>query len=408
MTFGVKRIGMGCLIIFLFVLLLAGCWDSNDIEARSNVLAIAIDKADPEAEQEQDDITMEEGMTASPQGDMLQVTAQVAIPGEVPLGPGMAEGGGGPDPVWVLHVTGYSLQDALSRLQQQIAEELFLGHLRVIVVHEDVAREGVDRFNTSLLREPDVRRTAWMVVSQEEAAQYMDLAPALEDIPTLYLAHMVENSVGLGKFPDNYLGLFWRMLSSQGQDGYLPYLKMRGDEQIQINGLAYFRDDQMIGEIDPINIGTFMALTDEEQGGYEFFSIVPGTDAHVLNHTDMRETKINTEIRDGKPYANITVRYELVINETIEDDDQLRDSKVIENIEEAAKKENTDAAERLIQEMQDEKSDIFGFGEYIRAKHPGYWNQHIGTKEQWRDAFQDMDVDVDYIIQIRRVGTQAT
>ncbi|QQK81620.1 Ger(x)C family spore germination protein [Salicibibacter cibi] len=397
-----KRIGARCLL-FLLIPLLTGCWDSEDIENRANVLAIAIDEANPGTEEEEDNISH---IVETPQTEMICVTVQIAIPGEVPLGPPMGDEGES-DPVWVLSVTGYSLEEAISNLQQEVAEQLFLGQLRVIVINENVAKKGVDQFNESLRRDPQIRRNVWMVISEEKAAQYMDIAPELEQVPTLYLANMVDNAVGLGKFPEDYLGLFWRMVSSQGQDGFLPYLKIKSSENIQINGLAYFKGDQMIGKTEPLEIGTFMGIIGFSQGGYSIFVPVPETDTRVLTEAIKRQTKMDTTIKDGEPHVNVKIRYEFVITEKTNEDANLSDPQVIESIEKKGKELTADGAKRFIAKMQEEQSDIFGFGEYIRAKHPRYWNEEIGTKENWQETFQHLDVDVDVMYNIRRVDTQA-
>ncbi|QQK77959.1 Ger(x)C family spore germination protein [Salicibibacter cibarius] len=397
-----KRIGVRCLL-FLFIPLITGCWDSEDIENRANVLAIAIDEVDSNTEEEEDNITH---LGDTPQTEMIRVTVQIAVPGEVPLGPPMG-GESESEPVWVLSTIGHTLEEAISNLQQEIAEQLFLGQIRVIVLNEDVAKKGVDRFNESLRRNPEIRRSAWMVVSAEEAAQYMDIAPELEQVPTIYLSNMIENAVGLGKFPEDYMGLFWRRTSSKGQDGYLPYLKVMTSDNIQMNGLAYFKGDQMVDSTEPVDIGTFMGIIGFQKGGYDYFDSVPGTDAHVLTEAIQRQSKINTEMKEGEPRLSVTMRYEFDIIEKTDDDVDLSDPQVIKRIETKGREGLIDNAEQFISQMQEEQSDIFGFGEYIRAKHPGYWKREIGTKENWHEHFQDLDVDVDAKYNIRRVDTQA-
>src|SRR5690606_34357899 len=103
---------------------------------------------------------------------------------------------------------------------------------------------------------------------KEEAAKYMDIAPKLERVPALYLTSMVSNAVNLGKFPNDTIGLFWRTLSSKGKDAYLPYLEIRENENVQINGLAYFKGDKMLGKIDPIEIGLYRS--EERRVGKEW------------------------------------------------------------------------------------------------------------------------------------------
>ena len=61
----------------------------------------------------------------------------------------------------------------------------------------------------------------------------------------------------------------------------------------------------------------------------------------------------------------------------------------------------------LIKQTQKKGSDIYGFGSYIRAKEPKYWNKHIRTDEEWRRLFKDMTFDIHVVFKIRRVGMKA-
>jgi hypothetical protein len=61
----------------------------------------------------------------------------------------------------------------------------------------------------------------------------------------------------------------------------------------------------------------------------------------------------------------------------------------------------------LIKKTQEKGSDIYGFGEYVRAKEPRYWNQEIRTKERWQEMFQDITVEFKVSTNVRRVGMKA-
>lgn len=212
------------LLIFL-VPLLTGCWDSREIEQRSTILAIGIDKAGPGAEEREAEVSHRKGDISIPEEHMIEITVQIAIPGRIPLGPQV--GAGEKKPVLVVSVVGHTIEDAIYNLQQEIADEIFLGHLRLIVLSEEVAKEGVKRFNDYLRRNPEIRRTASIVVSKEKASKYMEVSPELERVPSLYLAEMVDSLVDLGKFPESFIGKFWSTFSSKGQDGYLPYFQIK-------------------------------------------------------------------------------------------------------------------------------------------------------------------------------------
>jgi spore germination protein KC len=396
------------IVVFMFSILiplLSGCWDSREIEKRANVLAIGVDIASEEDRQQEDQISHLSEKFPIPDEEMIKVTAQIAVPGEIPLGP--QQPGGSAKPVFVVEVVGHTFQDAMLNLQQEVAEELFLGHLRIIVFSEDLARSGTSRFNDFLRRNPEIRRTASLVVSKESASKYMKITPELERIPSLYLADMVDNLSAMGKFPPSFIGLFWTIYSSKGQDPYLPYLELKGKSTIQLNGLAYFHGDKMVGKTKPLEIGVFMAVRGIGRGGYGAFAEVPGKDESVLVRAVSRNTKTKVTLKNGKPHVSIKVQYESEIDEKESATIQLSDSAILTKIEKETSKNTKKSIEKLIATTQKTKSDIFGFGEHFRAKLPRYWNKNVKTKEKWDEIYQNVTFDVKVDSHIHRVGMKS-
>lgn len=394
-------------IILLFVLipLLSGCWDSQEIEQRANVLALGVDKASEEERKKENEISHLGKKIPNPDEEMIKVTAQIAVPGRIPLGP--QQPGGSEKPVMVVEVVGHTFQDAILNLQQEVADEVFLGHLRIIVLSEEIARYGTARFNDFLRRNPEIRRTAALVVSKGSAAKYMNLNPELERIPSLYLADMVDNLSAIGKFPPSFIGLFWSIYSSKGQDPYLPYLTLKEKTTIQLNGLAYFHGDKMVGKTKPLEIGIFMAVRGIGRGGYGAFITVPGKDGSVLVRAVSRKTRTKVTLKNGRPHVSIKIQYESEIDEKESASIQLSDSAILKKIEKEASKSTKKSIEKLIAKTQKSKSDIFGFGEHFRAKLPQYWNKNVKTKEKWDEIYQDITFDVTVDSHIHRVGMKS-
>jgi spore germination protein KC len=393
-------------IMFYFLIpLLTGCWDSKEIEQRANVLAIGIDKASEKDRKQEDEVSHLSKKYPIPDEEMIKVTAQIAVPGEIPLGP--QQPGGSVKPVLVVEVVGHTLEDAILNLQQEVADEVFLGHLRIIVLSEEIARTGTARFNDFLRRNPEIRRTASLVVSKESASKYMNIIPELERIPSLYLADMVDNLSAIGKFPPSFIGLFWTIYSSKGQDPYLPYLQLKGKSTIQLNGLAYFNKDKMVGKTNPLEIGIFMAVRGIGRGGYGAFAEVPGSDESVLVRAVSRNTRTKVMLKNGRPHVSIKVQYESEIDEKESAKIQLSDSAVLKKIEKETSKNTKKAIDKLIAKTQKTKSDIFGFGEHFRAKLPQYWNKNIKTKDKWDEIYQNVTFDVKVDSHIRRVGMKS-
>ncbi|WP_410769922.1 Ger(x)C family spore germination protein [Fontibacillus sp. BL9] len=400
-----KRIVMNLLLTMLFLssgLLLTGCWDSLEIEDRALLLALAIDEAPPGSEAKEDSVTHENNGKLPDK--MIRITAQIAVPGRVPLGPSSATSGEETqNSVWVVQVFGHSLDDALNNLQQQIADPKYLIHLRVIVVSEAIAKQGLEDLSDYLRRNPEVRRRTWLLVSDMEAAKIMNAAPPLERVPTLYLLSMVEKAVQTGKFPLDYLGIFWTAESRWGQDGYLPYISIRGKENILIKGMAYFSGGKLVGTTTPIEIGAFMAAKGIDPGGYSTLLDVPGI-GFVMVQTQERHTNMKVDIQDGVPKVTLNIKLEGTITEHSEGDTDIGSMQNLALIEKTFVSNASEIVEDFLKATQSKRSDVLGVGELVRAHRPAYWNKHVLSKRDWEDIYAKVPMDIKLHMTIRRVG----
>ncbi|WP_134702054.1 Ger(x)C family spore germination protein [Ammoniphilus sp. YIM 78166] len=395
-------------ILLCFVPLLSGCWDRLEIEERAVVLAIAVDEEDPEEVSEESAVAHLGGKVPEEQKRLIRLTVQIAVPGRIPLGPGEGGGGGTEKPVWVIDVVGHTVEDAFSNLQQLVSDRLFFGHLRIIVVNEKVARKGLQNLNDALRRNAEVRRAAWMIVSKGKAAELVSLEPELERVPALYLLATMDGSVELGKLPNSFLGVFWSAMTSKGQEGYLPYVELQKNQSVLISGLAYFKGSKMAGITLPIEIGNYMAIKGINPGGYTVLVEVPGEAGAVMFESTERKSKIEVKMKDGKPHVKVKVHIEGNLIEKSNAQFKVGSSASLHKIESQIGKNAEEAFMKLIKKTQKQGSDIFGFGEHVRGKHPTYWSQHIKEKEKWQAMYKEIPVHVQVDISIRRIGMKAS
>ncbi|WP_079412323.1 Ger(x)C family spore germination protein [Paenibacillus ferrarius] len=394
------------LVFLLLVPTLTGCWDRLEIEYRAVVLAIAIDEVTSEDKNESRNATQIIKNNGSSKKPLIKMTVQIAVPGRIPLGPGgTSESTAGQKPVWVLSSFGTTIDDSLMNLQQQLADRLFFGHLRVIVVSEALARKGIQNEKDFFRRQPQVRRTVWMVVSKGKASEFMHATPQLERVPSLYLLATLDHATEMGMLPNYFLGVFYSASSAKGQEGVLPYLDLKKASNIEIAGLAYFKGDKMKGTTTPLEIGHFLAMKQINPGGYSVMEQFPGSDTSIFFQSTHRKAKITTSIQDGKVHATVVCLIEGDLRE--KSNENLTISKeTLKQLEQKIEKDGKVSFEKLIQQTQSDGSDIFGFGENVRAFQPAYWNREIKSKEKWEDMYKDIAVDVKLHIKIRRIGTK--
>lgn len=373
------------------------------------VLGIGIDTESQDQDDKDENITHVGESFPKPKTDPIRLTAQIAVPGRIPLGPSDSGGGAQPGqkPIWVLEVVGHTMDDAIMNLQQKMADRLFWGHLRVIVISKELAKLGLSNISEYLRRNPEVRRTTWIAISEGKASDLMGLAPQLERLPPLYLLNTMEHAVQMGKLPNEFAGRFWSTGSSKGTDPFLPYIKLLESENIEIAGLAYFRSDKLVGTTEPLEIAGYMGIKGLRAGGYGVVVQVPNTDTTVMYQATHRKSRTKVELRDGKPVIHVRIHTEGNLSEKSNEQIQL-DAGLIEQIERQINQNGEKEYLNLIRKTQQKGSDIFGFGEYIRAKKPGYWAKEVQTKERWEQLYKTLEVELEVSNSIRRIGSKTT
>jgi spore germination protein KC len=403
----IKSIRMLCTVLIAMPFL-AGCWDRLEIEERAVVLGVSIDTVDTEeAEQEEDEVSHLQGTIPPPKRGMVRVAVQIALPGRIPLGPG--ESGGGSkgsvgQTVWVIDVVGHSIDDAFMNLQQQVSSKLFFGHLRVIVLSEAVARKGLDDVNDYFRRNPEVRRMAWMMIAKGQARKLMLAAPPLERVPTLYLMSTLDEGIRMGKFPKDYIGIFWSNVSKKGQEGFLPYVEIKKEQNVEIKGLAYFVGSRMVGVTKPLEIAGYLAVKGINPAGYRVFIQLDGSEETVMTTATHRRSKISVQIKDNVPHFTIDIDVELNLEGKVSEDIQIDNPAVMQMIENKQEEASVKFYSDIIKKSQEKGSDYFGFGEYVRAKKPQYWNKRIKTAEAWSKMYKDCTFEVKVSMKVRRIG----
>ncbi|MFC5448968.1 Ger(x)C family spore germination protein [Paenibacillus aestuarii] len=388
---------------------LSGCWDRQEIEERAVILGIGIDQAEPDAEKKELPLSHKPGHLQIPGQKMIRLTVQVAVPGRIPLGPGTGGGessAGGSKTVWVVSGVGHTIDDAINGLQQRIAPPLFFGHLRVIVVAKEVAQNGLVNLNDYFRRNPDIRRMSWMFISKSKAMDIMKASPQLERVPSLYLMTTMDEAVKMGRFPNDFLGLFWSSSSAKGKEGFLPYCELDGQNNIQISGLAYFRGDKLVGTTDGFDITLYMGLMGMNPSSSQAYVKLPGTSEYLEYSGRSRKALTKVDIEDGKPHVRVKVMVEGNIREKSNEKVELSHD-IIQLMERQLEQDAVKLYLDFIHRTQMKGADIFGFGEHIRSRQWKYWDQHIKTEEQWQNMYPDLKVDVQVKVQIRRVGMKA-
>lgn len=374
-------------IIISISFILSGCWDLEDIDQRAIVVALAIDNAE-----------VDPGINYE-HTEMIRVTAQIAIPQKLGGGAGQPPAMGD-ESVWNVSATGRNVSMAITRLRHKLQHEVFLAHMRAIVVNEDIAREGISKHLNYFKNHYEFRRLSYIFISEGKAEDILNTFPKTATVQGVYLMNMIEHETRKGRIPDIPFSEFIVRIVSRGID---PVTIMVEKENgfIKNSGLAIFKGDKMVGKIHVEEGWSFIQLSEKKFGGVEVVRDVE----QELGSVTINFYNIDSSMRpiykgNDRFLFKIDLQFEgRITSQNIYTD--YSNQVFFTELKNRVKSETKREIEVLFYKIQKQyQADIFGFGEMVRAYIPSEWSKI----EDWREKFIKAEVEIEIRTNIERVG----
>ncbi|MCQ6561749.1 Ger(x)C family spore germination protein [Paenibacillus mendelii] len=372
------------------LILLTGCWDRKEVNDLALVMATGIDKKDDKT---------------------IELSIQVFIPRAAGGGGGgggeggMSGSGGGTEQTLVRSEVGTTIADAMSKLQEKIPRKIFWGHGEVFIIGEKLAREGISEHIDFLLRDPEPRVRADMLVSKGEAKEVLELLPPLERSSAEVLREMAKTRIGIQTTVNDLA----QMLAGDSGAAALPWVEIlppNPDKKKQqqtipyITGTAVFKKDKMVGRINDKVTRGLLWLRNEIK--LATVTITPReAEGYVSTRMLSSHTVLIPKINDEK--WSITVKIETK-NDMLQNTTNLSmmNPKLLKAIENGLEKDIVNYVQMALTSGQQKyKADIFGFADAFHRKYPKSWNK---TKERWDEIFPEIEVNVEVKAKILRSG----
>ncbi|TFE26628.1 Ger(x)C family spore germination protein [Cohnella luojiensis] len=382
-------------LILLFVvlaLIVTGCWNRREMNDLAIAIAIGIDKS----------------------GKQFRLSAQVVDPGEVAA----KKGGGTRTPVTMYQATGNTIFEALRKMTTVAPRKIYMSHVRMLSIQEDVAKEGIGKVLDFMSRDHEVRTDFFIVIAKDtSAANTLKILTHLESIPANQMFSSLQTSeqawapavtVTLDKLIADIV--------SEGKHPVVTGLRIRGEQkigeskrnveeiaspaQLQYSGLAVFNNDKLIGWLNEEQSKGYNYIIDKVKSTVGVVACPNGGKASI--EVVRSKTEVKGKLMNGKPRMDVNVRIEANVGE-VECSMDLTKTKTISELENSTEKRAQSIIKMTIEKVQEKyKVDIFGFGEAISRYHPKYWKK---VKGEWDRIFVDLPVHVNVDVKIRRLGT---
>jgi spore germination protein KC len=392
----VRKIKRSLLVLLLLLPLLSGCWNQQELTDLAFVMGIGIDKGSEDYR--------------------YMVTFQVVIPGNVTSGH-EGGGGGGGIPIMISKSEGDTLTEAARKATKSISRRLYYAHSNLVVIGEELAKEGILDTLDALERDPEFRTTTQIIIGRDSKAE--EILTTLTNIDKLPVEKITKGLKGTEKrLGENIQVTVDDLISaivSKGKEPLISGYKVFGKKEkgktnenlettvpharLDTDGMAVMKDGKLIGWLDDENArGAVWVLDKVESTG---INIDWNGKKNALNVTPIRsKTRVSAEVKNGKPLITVFIEEEGNLSEANTELD-IMDEEVITKLEKKVEEKIKLQVEGAIKEAQKQKSDVFGFGEKVHRADPKYWKKVQG---QWNEHFAELKPEVKVDFYYRRSG----
>jgi spore germination protein KC len=376
------------IILFITCLaLLTGCWDRTELKELGIVLGIAIDK-DPET------------------GEYI-LSSQMLRPSALD-----AQSSSSAPPFERVVTTGKTIYEAIRKANLEFDRKGFFAHNKVILIHEDVAKEGMLPVLDSFKRGKQVRGFVYICITKDAQARKIleSTTTGMESQPSIHLKNMIDNADFQFTAAKIDLLNFYKQSLSSGMDPVVGVFEFEENnvskKHVKLSGGAVFSKDKLVGY-----------LTEKETRGYLLgkgkvesgaLSIPSPIDEERYESIEVKKAsaKITPKIIGDKISFTISVTAEGIIVEqqaTGKFKSIAEQLDYMKKLEDKMKQLMKDEINMAIEKAQKQlKADIFGFGSSINKEYPKAWKK---VKTDWIKQYPDVPYTVNVKFSINTTGT---
>ncbi|MEN6350824.1 MAG: Ger(x)C family spore germination protein [Syntrophomonas sp.] len=397
--------GEGCKIsnkifrIFISVILLAamslnltGCWDSRELSELALGDAVGFD-LDTETNEH-------------------ILTIQYIIPQQVKGGSKgtsgeSGNGGGGITPAVQVEQSRSNKfwLEALENYSTRGSRALFNQAFAIHVIGQEVAQQELYRYIEHLLRSPQARPTSYLMLAEGKASDILYAHAGMESIPGIGLAGTIKLSDEFSIYPPVNIVDFAKRMMSETTAPIMPIVGVLQEktidgkdvEKLYIKGLAVFKNEKMVGELNPTESKGLLWVINKEKHGFNTTDLPDGE--QVTTQVIGAKSEIKPLMEDGKITINLTVKDQASLSEY--SGQQNLNGVLIKQIEEAQGQAIKSEITAALNKSMALNADIFGFGEAVHRKYKTAWPD---IASRWNELYPNIKVNIQVKTEIKQIG----
>ncbi len=374
------------LLIIPLILLLTGCWNYRELNQLAITTGIAIDKEDDNYK-----VTIMIANSKKDSGSDGSITPSAAV----------------------YDGTGQTIYEAFKDTSLSVSKQIYLSHIDVLVLSEEIASNSLIDVIDFLFRYPQTRNNFYLVLAKDKSASdILKVTTPLETFPSQNLAKNLEITDKLQGFTYTVdFTDFTKSLVSEGINPVLPSVTIIGSSEegnkednikqnepstyLKLDMLGLFKDDKFVAWASPNESKGINIINNKI---YILGVIIDYQDEKIV--TEITEMETSFKVEDNK--VKITIDTKGAIQE-INAKVDLYDPKIIEEIKNVDIEKIKQYVNEAINLAKNNKTDIFGFGNYVYKNDPQRWKE---IKDIWDDEiFPSLEIEIEVNLKLQAKGS---
>lgn len=379
--------------IILFILICtSGCWNYRELNYYSIVTGVAIDKGDENDKYELSLLISNSTKTSS---DTSSPTGSKTV---------------------VYSGKGNSIFEAVKDIGLISPKELYLGHFLVLVVSEDVAKDGIFDILDFFLREPSSRKDFNIVIARDtEAKDTLKIIAPLSSYPSQNIS---DNLIYTNKLQGIVSNVNYnQLISTIITDGIEPTINsvyIEGNKEegsstentessepkayVKLGTLGVFKTDKLI---DWASYDESLGINIINNNINEMYLEVTYEDSNIILNSISFKTKVDTKLENNKPIINIDISGDFRIEE-IDGKINISDENIILELQKKMNDKIKQFVNKAINLADKNNTDIFGFE---RKFYENYPQQYEKIRDDISNNLKSIDVRINSHALIKSKGS---
>ena len=310
---------------------------------------------------------------------------------------------------------GKTIAEASKDIEQIVPKQVYLGHINVVVISEDIAKDGFLKIADWLLRNPQTRKKFYLLQAKDEKAKnILKIVSPLESFPSQSIATLIESnsetkSIATSITYSNFIS----QILEKGYDPVLPSITINGsvkegsneknlettepESYLVLGPLAIYKGDKLKG-----------FSTEEESWA---INVLKGDSKEINYNVKYQNENISIETSSLKSTIKIIDEKNIEITISgvgdiynINNKIDIQDYKEINKIEKVWSSSLKKDLTKVIKKVQSKwQADIFGFGNLIYKNNPNTWKK---LEKNWNSKyFPNLNIKVKTDLKIDATGS---